>query len=127
MFGVALRREIATQAHGDGAGGNFRQTRSDDDARAVDRARQPGGQRKRHSQTVGHADDDVANSFARSEVSFSVSSLWHGAAKAGKMPATRPKATPADTKTSAGDPGGCGRAPSELSNQNQNTDYHKRR
>src|SRR5947207_1223749 len=77
MLGVASGREITTQAHGNGAGGDFRKPGSDDYSGAVDRASQPGGQGKRHGQPIRHANDDVANCLARRKVFFDVSGLWH--------------------------------------------------
>ena len=78
MFSVALGREIPAQAHRDRAGRNLGQARGHDDAgRGGGQAGQPGSQRKRHRQSVGHSNHDVAHGLAGSEVSLSVRSLRH--------------------------------------------------
>ena len=77
MLSVAFRRQITAEAHRDRTGGNFGEPGRDDDARRSGNSSQPGGQRKRHRQTVRHSDHDVAHGFTRGEMSLSVTSLWH--------------------------------------------------
>src|SRR5438093_7196362 len=77
VLSVALRGQITAESHGERAGGNLGEPGSHDDARRSSNSGQSGGERKRHRQTVGHSDHDVAHGFTRGEVSLSVSSLRH--------------------------------------------------
>ena len=71
---IGLRRQVAAQAHGDGAGRNFREARGDHEPRGLRRRRHGAGnarrQRERHRQAVGHADDHVADAGGIGEMRF---------------------------------------------------------
>lgn len=70
MLGFAVRGEIAAQAHGDRACGNFGETSEHHQVRVLERAGESGGQRERDGEAVGQADDDVPDDFAGAGVAF---------------------------------------------------------
>ena len=72
VLGIAARREIAAQPHGDGPGGDLGQPRKHDDVQGIDRAGETGGEREGHGEAVRHADDDVADGVAGLEVCLMV-------------------------------------------------------
>lgn len=71
MLYVAAGCEVATEAHGDGAGGDFCQAGDDDDV-GGDGSGEAGGEGEGNGEAVGEADDDVAHSFCRFKVFFVV-------------------------------------------------------
>ena len=77
VLSIALSGQITAKTHRDRTGSYLCETRCNDDARTVNRTRQSGRQRKGNSQSVGHANDNVAHGFARGKVSFDVTCLWH--------------------------------------------------
>ena len=68
MLLIGARRQKSAEPHGDRAGGDFRQPRQHHDRGSHFGARQPGRQRKWNRQSVRHADDDVPDHVAGSEV-----------------------------------------------------------
>ena len=72
VFGVALGREVAAETHGDRTSSYFGEAGEDDDVGGGDGSGETGGEGKRHGETAGEADDDVANGFGGFEVSFDV-------------------------------------------------------
>lgn len=58
---IASRRKKAAHSHRDGASRHLGKTADHDEPVIRDRPGKSGGQRKRHRQAVGHADDDIAN------------------------------------------------------------------
>lgn len=59
-FDVGAGGQITAKAHRNGAGDNFGEACSDDDARRCNRDRNAGGQSKRHREPIGEPDDDIA-------------------------------------------------------------------
>ena len=72
VFGVSLGREVAAEAHRDGAGSDFGEAGEDYDVGRRDGAGEAGGESEGDGKSVGEADDDVANGFGGLEVSFNV-------------------------------------------------------
>ena len=72
MFGVAAGGEIASEAHGDGAGGDLGEAGEDDDVGGGDGSGEAGGEGEGDGETVGEADDDVADGFGGLEVGLLV-------------------------------------------------------
>ena len=79
VFAVRARGEIPAQAHGNGPGRKLGQPCRDHDAVGRGCARQPGRKSKRHSQAVGHADHDIADRLAGSEVFLYMGRAGHAA------------------------------------------------
>src|ERR1043166_8227410 len=77
MLRITFRGEIAAETHRDRACGNLSESGGHDYAGAVDCTSQPRRQSKRNRQSVRHADYNVADCFARGEVSFDVTCLRH--------------------------------------------------
>ena len=72
MLRVALRRKKSAKSHRDGAGSNFGETSCDDDMRRGNRTGDSGSQRERNSETIRHADDNIAHGLATGEMLFDV-------------------------------------------------------
>ena len=72
VLGVSASGEVAAEAHGDGAGGDFGESGEDDDAGGGDGSGESGGESEGDGEAVGEADDDVANGFGGLEVAFGV-------------------------------------------------------
>ena len=64
MLGFTVGCEVATEAHGYGAGGDFCQAGEDYEVRGLERAGEAGGKGEGDGEAVGEADDDVADDFA---------------------------------------------------------------
>ena len=77
MVAVRSRGEVSSEAHGDGAGGDFRQAGDDHDVSCGESPGEAGGKGEGNGETVGHADNDVANGFRRLEVLFDVRGGGH--------------------------------------------------
>ena len=77
VFGVAAGSEVAAQSHGDGAGGDLRQAGDHHDVAGGDGAGESGGQREGNGESIGHADDHVANLLAAGEMLFYACVLMH--------------------------------------------------
>ena len=77
MFGVASGSEIPAEAHGNGAGCDFRQASNHDDVSLLHGARQAGGQREGNSEAVGHANHNVTDKISSGEVFFNVLCARH--------------------------------------------------
>ena len=82
------RGEVASEPHGDGAGGDLGETGKHDDARRSHGAGESGRESKGDGQTIGEPDDDIANSR-----SWTRSVLQRAAAEAGMR---REEAVPSD-------------------------------
>ena len=78
VFGIAARGEIAAEAHGDRARSDLCKAGEDNDVRRGDGSGEAGGKSEGDSESIGEADDDVANGFSGLEVSFDVrlSGAW---------------------------------------------------
>jgi hypothetical protein len=72
VLGVAAGGKVATEAHSDGAGGDFGEAGEDDDVGGGDGSGEAGGEGEGDGEAVGEADDDVAYGFGGFEVSFDV-------------------------------------------------------
>src|SRR5215472_890207 len=60
VLSIPLRRQISAKSHSDRAGRNLRRPCKHNQPRHAHSASQPGSERERHRQTIGHADHDVA-------------------------------------------------------------------
>ncbi len=72
VLGVAPGGEVATETHGDGAGGDLGQAGDYDDVRAGDGAGETGGQSEGDGEAIGEPDDDVAHGLAGLKVPLDV-------------------------------------------------------
>ena len=70
VLGVAARGEVAAEAHGDGAGGDFGESGGDDEVSGGDGSGETGGEGEGDGEAVGEADDDVADRLGGGEVDF---------------------------------------------------------
>src|SRR6185312_10903542 len=70
MLRIAACRQVASQSHGNGAGGNFSQASNHNQAGVLYRSRKPGSQGKGNSEAVGHADYNIAHRIAGGEMRF---------------------------------------------------------
>jgi hypothetical protein len=78
VLGVATGGEVAAEAHGDGAGGDFGEASEDDDVGGGDGSGETGGEGEGDGETVGEADDDVADGLGGLEVTFDVGAVAVG-------------------------------------------------
>ena len=80
VLGVSAGSEVSAEAHGDGTGGDLGEAGEDDDARGGDSSGETGGESKGDGESVGEADDYVADGGSGLEVAFDVrvSISWWG-------------------------------------------------
>src|ERR1051326_5808874 len=72
----AARREIATQSHGDGAGGHLSDSRDEHNETVIHCAREAGRQREWHSEAIGHTDRHVTHGRTTREMGFPMGCAW---------------------------------------------------
>src|SRR5262249_11968957 len=77
VLGVTPRGEISAEAHGDRSGGDFSQTRHDNQARSVDRSRKSGSQREGNGQAIRHSNHHVADRIGRLKMMLGVFEVGH--------------------------------------------------
>src|ERR1019366_7849645 len=80
--GLALGGEVAAESHRDGAGGQLRNARDEDDACVRDGAGEAGREREGDGEAVGHPEDDVAHDLGPREVRLHVVVAGPGAGRA---------------------------------------------
>jgi hypothetical protein len=68
VLGIAAGGEVAAEAHGDGAGGDFGEAGGDDEAGGGDGSGKTGGEGEGDGEAVGQADDEVAHHLGGVEV-----------------------------------------------------------
>src|SRR5205807_1379689 len=72
VLGISASGKIASKAHSDGAGSDLSEARKDDNVRGRDGSGEAGGESKRDRETVGEANNSIADDCARFEVIFQV-------------------------------------------------------
>ena len=70
VLGFSVGSQVAAEAHGNGAGGDFGEACENDEVCRLQRARETSGQSERNGQAVGETNDNVADKFAGAGMTF---------------------------------------------------------